>query len=208
MGMDFQLNGLDALPATASTTSKFVEDDVCILSWPVVIWKQYLWILLASKEFDSWSRDVLDGLITPPEGVSTFQNAQRQFFASGFVRPKDEPHLRFPAINLCIDNKSDMNKQDEDHDLRENYIGYFVFCFLYSINVVLTIFHRQCGLDLVANSVAYAQFANRDEPFMTLGVVTDGKVFTFLVWNLLQDCTQLIQNFAGIPTEHIRFQFK
>jgi hypothetical protein len=82
-------------------------------------------------KFDVWSRDVLDGFIDISKGVATFQN-RRPFFASGIIRPKNEPRVRFPAMNLCIDNKIDMKKQDRDHDLRENYIAYVLFAFWYS----------------------------------------------------------------------------
>lgn len=124
---------------------------------------------------------MLDGLINPPVGVSTFQN-RRPFFVSGFVRPMDEPAVRFPAMNLCIDYKTDMQSRDKDFYLREHYVAY-VFPPAFVCSLVNNMIFRQCGLYLVSNSVAYTQLTSHDQPFMTLGVVTDGKVFTFLVWN-------------------------
>jgi hypothetical protein len=70
----------------------------------------------------------MDGYVIPPEGISTFQSHQ-PYFTSGFNLSEAEPSVCFPAMNLCIDNKTDMKKQDGLHILRNNYIAYVFFCF-------------------------------------------------------------------------------
>jgi len=142
---DFSVNGRDVLPAVS--TPNVAEDPQLY------------------AEFDTWSRGLLNKNIKPTEGVRVFEKEDEQtpFFVSGFYRPANP--VRYPAMNLCIDNKTYMDKRTEDFEHRENYVG-------------------QCGLYLVANAVAHAKFSKRDQPFMTLGAVTDGKVFTFLAFQL------------------------
>lgn len=73
----------------------------------------------------------MDGYVIPPEGISTFQT-RRAYFSSGFDLSEAESRVCFPAMNLCIDNKTDMKKQDGLHRLRNNYIVYvFFFAFWY-----------------------------------------------------------------------------
>jgi len=144
---DFSVNGRDVLPA---------------VSVPNVALD-----LQSYAAFDAWSRGLLSKNYTLPEGVGVFdtQDEREPFFVSGFYKPNNAAPVRYPAMNLCIDSKTFMNKRTEDFEHRESYVG-------------------QCGLYLVANAVAHAKFSKRDRPFMTLGAVTDGKEFTFLAFQL------------------------
>jgi len=125
-----------------------------------------------SALFDVWLNDVIDGAElrgvekADEEGVKPFNN-RKPNFASGFYSYKDHPVL-LPSINVCIDNKLRFFNQSSDLDFeqqREIYVG-------------------QGALYLLTNAIAGSFYSRKDDPFMTLGLVTDGNSFTFLAFQL------------------------
>jgi hypothetical protein len=94
--------------------------------------------------------------------TSTFELlTERPSMQSGFkIGAKDIPYpLAYPAMDLCIEYKGDVTIK-RDH------------------------FEGQTALYLVASSIAYAYWGSVDDPFMVVGVVSDGARYTFLVFQL------------------------
>jgi hypothetical protein len=180
------LNLVTGLVAHNKNTFQLLQSSVANfgeLKFAAVIPQKY-WVQVSGRADFSWncrfplsaSRDTIDAKFSQDlhdafndkcdrcikGDTSIFEIlGERPSILSGFfIGSKTPPFpLAYPAMDLCIEYKGDITL-NRDH------------------------FEGQGALYLITSSIAYAYWKSVDQPFMVIGVISDGARYTFLAFQL------------------------